>query len=277
VINVHRDPDPLSEVVTQARLGDVADVTGRPKRAPSALRRTSQRRAHRTGGSWLHLRFRHDGYTGWAAADGFVPGDWPPPSVPVVRTSSLFANLHAGPGVRTPLLFTAPLGAPLARTGDAVEGWLPVLVPGALPAFVQPGDVCNGASAWQWNTAADLNLGLVRQGRAMLGLPYRWGGTTPFGLDCSGFIQLLFRLHGVDLPRDAGDQLRDRRLTEIPREALAAGDLLFFRQGTHVGLAVSPDGFIHATTAGSPQVQVTAVDDPHWAALRDGYRRVMVR
>jgi hypothetical protein len=260
VVNVHRDPDPASEVVTQARLGDVADVTERiaPPKA------------------WLRLTFRHDGYTGWVMADGFVAGDWPPAGGRLVRIRSLFGNLHAGAGVRTPLLYAAPLGSPLLRKGEDSEGWIPVEVPGALRAFVQAGDVCDGASAWSWTDEEGLRAGLVRQAKALLGLPYRWGGTTPFGIDCSGFVQLSYRLHGIDLPRDVHDQVRDPRLRPVPREDLRPGDLLVFRGASHIGLAVSGREFVHATTVGSPVVQVNAVDDPHWAGVRDGFFRVRV-
>jgi len=258
VVNVHRDPDPASEVVTQARLGDVADVTERI--APPQ--------------AWLRLTFRHDGYAGWAAADGFIAGDWPPPGGQLVRVRSLFGNLHAAAGVRTPLLYAAPLGSPLAKRGEESEGWVPVEAPGGIGAFIQSGDVCDGATAWGWTTGEELGAGLVRQAMAMLGLPYRWGGTTPFGIDCSGFVQLLYRLHGLDLPRDAHDQARDPRLASIPRRELRPGDLLVFRSAAHIGLAVSTEEFIHATTAGSPVVQVDSVDDPRWAEIRDGCFRV---
>jgi cell wall-associated NlpC family hydrolase len=122
---------------------------------------------------------------------------------------------------------------------------------------------------------------LVAQAFVWRGVRYLWGGTTPAGFDCSGFVQFLYRLHGVDLPRDAWLQAADRRLKSIRRSALRAGDLLFFHpQGkptariSHVGMAISDTRFIHATTTGHPVVQVSRADDRTWASRVAGIRRL---
>ncbi len=90
---------------------------------------------------------------------------------------------------------------------------------------------------------------------ALLGAPYRWGGTTPGGFDCSGLVRLVFGLEGTTLPRNARDQelvTRERRV-EIPPTGLRAGDLVFFgpRRGgaDHVGIGVGgrPGRFIHSS------------------------------
>jgi cell wall-associated NlpC family hydrolase len=78
----------------------------------------------------------------------------------------------------------------------------------------------------------------------------------------------------VELPRDVRDQVRDRRLVPVARGQLGPGDLLVFRGATHVGLARSAAEFIHATTAGRPVVQTTAVDSSPWSAILDGCFRV---
>ena len=123
---------------------------------------------------------------------------------------------------------------------------------------------------------------LVHHALAFRGVRYLWGGTTPAGFDCSGFVQFLYRLHGLALPRDAWQQAADRRMHPVRRSALRAGDLLFFappgRPGariTHVGMAITRDRFIHATTSGpQPVVQRSRVDDPRWAAHRAGINRL---
>jgi cell wall-associated NlpC family hydrolase len=83
--------------------------------------------------------------------------------------------------------------------------------------------------------------------RQMLHVPYLWGGVTPQGLDCSGFVQLCYRMGGYSLPRDAWQQ-HAALLHSITREELREGDLIFFGREdiTHVGMALNDHEYIHA-------------------------------
>jgi hypothetical protein len=82
------------------------------------------------------------------------------------------------------------------------------------------------------------------------GTSYQWGGVTPWGADCSGFVQTVYGLHGVDLPRDAWQQTLVGEDAGADLGAHRAGDLLFFserddRRVTHVGLALGDGRMAH--------------------------------
>ena len=93
---------------------------------------------------------------------------------------------------------------------------------------------------------------IINTANKFLGIPYLWGGTSAKGFDCSGFVQTIFRLLNVKLPRDA------KKMAEIGREITASrnfsnlevGDLLFFgktyQRITHVAISLGKDQFIHS-------------------------------
>jgi cell wall-associated NlpC family hydrolase len=101
--------------------------------------------------------------------------------------------------------------------------------------------------------------------RYFVGASYQWGGVTPWGADCSGFVQSIYALHGVTLPRDAWQQALAG--TDAGREVtkLAPADLLFFsdrpdRHVTHVGLALG-DGRMAHVALGRGGFAVERLDD----------------
>jgi len=114
---------------------------------------------------------------------------------------------------------------------------------------------------------------LVRLARAQLGRRYIFGGTTPAGFDCSGFLKYLMRAAGYELPRTAAEQARAGR--EVPRDPskLRPGDLLTFGRGgrvTHVGMYVGNGRFIHAST-GSHRIVEAQLDRPASSLVRAWY------
>lgn len=110
---------------------------------------------------------------------------------------------------------------------------------------------------------------------ALRGAPYRNGGSTPTGFDCSGFTQWVFAQHGLALPRDVKDQF-DVGVPVKP-ERIEAGDLLFFstiaRGASHVGIALDADQFVHAPSS-KGVVRVEHLAAEYWSRRFVGARRL---
>jgi cell wall-associated NlpC family hydrolase len=87
-----------------------------------------------------------------------------------------------------------------------------------------------------------------------IGTKYVWGGATPRGFDCSGFVQYVFREHGIDLPRTSRQQAQVGRQVALLETALRVGDLMFFatdgQRIDHIAIYAGNDEIIHSSSSG---------------------------
>jgi cell wall-associated NlpC family hydrolase len=151
------------------------------------------------------------------------------------------------------------------------EGWLKVRLPGKTAAWIQSSDVVADPKPLSIPESIDL-------AKRFLGLPYLWGGTSSFGFDCSGFTQMLVRVRGITMPRDADKQAAWTGVIPVDRKDLQPGDLLFFgaspRTITHTAMYIGDGQFVQATTNGHPVIQISRLDDDPWTRLLVAGRRV---
>ncbi|OLV17970.1 peptidoglycan endopeptidase [Deinococcus marmoris] len=113
---------------------------------------------------------------------------------------------------------------------------------------------------------------------ALLGTPYRYGGTTRSGLDCSGFVLQVFAPLGVRLPRVSADQARVGQ--PVAADQLQPGDLVFFDTAgggriSHVGIYLGGDTFVSANSYQGKVSLDTLMADRYWAPRYRGARRVL--
>ncbi len=116
---------------------------------------------------------------------------------------------------------------------------------------------------------------IVQTSMQYIGVPYVFGGTTPGGFDCSGYVRYVFAQAGIYLPRMADEQYEAGY--PISTSELAAGDLVFFSTYTygvsHVGIYLGDGNFIHASS--SRGVTISNLGDYYWCDCYVGSRRIM--
>lgn len=269
--------DPVIHVLTanakpaRVRRG-VVDVLAHP--APDAPRVTQALHGERLlildeRAGFVRVRLDADGYLGWLRADALDDG--PTGTGDVWRVWSDVALGCSTPG--GPVVDRLPFGATIDVVAERA-GWI------ATPT----------AAGLAWLPAADTRSGhdvnrleaVTARFRRFVGIPYLWGGRTPFGFDCSGLAQAFWRELGVAIPRDADQQCAAGAMLDGEPEP---GDLAFFgdpgrddgQRASHVAIALDREWILHAWGA-ADSVAVSDLNsaDPRVARLRDnliGWRR----
>lgn len=117
---------------------------------------------------------------------------------------------------------------------------------------------------------------LVLFSKKLLNLPYRFGGNSPFGIDCSAFVQKVYKFIGIDLPRSAREQYVEG--IPVDRDELSVGDLVFFKTyasfPSHVGIYLGNNLFIHASSR-SRKVTIDSLDTPYYFKRYIGAKRIL--
>ena len=185
--------------------------------------------------------------------------------VPVQRALGVPADGLYGPVTRQ------AVRAFQKRKGLVVDG---VVGPQTLGALgIRRSTPPKGGGGSQAAPAASSRGARVAQlSRRYLGVPYRWGGSSPStGFDCSGFVMYLYRKVGVALPHNAAMQYGYGRA--VSRGNLRAGDLVFFNGLGHVGIYLGGSRFIHASSSGDV-VKISSLGDSWYDSRWVGARRI---
>jgi cell wall-associated NlpC family hydrolase len=111
--------------------------------------------------------------------------------------------------------------------------------------------------------------------REMIGAPYRYGGASPGGFDCSGLVYYSYRKAGITVPRTSAEQYRQSERVKL--SGLRPGDLVFFRisrnKPSHVGIYAGGEHFVHAPSGGK-RVSYASLVDPYWRSRVMGAGRL---
>lgn len=211
-------------------------------------------------GDWAHIT-TPDQYSGWIPVTALVSLE--KAYQPSLKVSRLVAHVYGVQDTEFGPIKTLPYGSKLQVLEAINARWIKIALPNGQEGYIQTGDVVPEKEMHH-------KMDLVAFSQKFLGLPYTWGGRSSFGYDCSGFVQMLYQHIGINLLRDAKQQILDPRFQTISIDDLEPGDLIFFGKSeqkiTHVGMYLGAGQFIHTSPQeNQPWLRISHVTDKVWS------------
>jgi len=242
---LRKEPSHKSEMVSQLLFGDYCKVI------------------ETASDQWIRIEVQYDGYEGWCREDQITHID---------DAQFYKAEGQLALGWVTEILYEqapmhVPFGSSLPPLRDGEATW-------GTKRIKHPGHVWNPHQA-NWNTQS-----INQIARMFMNTPYLWGGKTVFGVDCSGFTQMVFKFFDIPLNRDAHQQAAQGEPLQSLDQS-RCGDLAFFDNPegriTHVGILLNTNEIIHS----SGSVRIDGMDDlgiiHHDSGLRTHRLRLIKR
>lgn len=235
VIPVKFEPSHKSELVSQLLFGEAFETLDRKE-------------------DWALIRSAHDGYEGW---------------IDIRQTAQVSSDFYKEITLAPQQITDLSTHAILMKLGH--DEMLHLLPGSTLPAI--EGEEAEEEGLFKIGDTDYMFLGLAREpnsntftdeveeaARFYLNAPYLWGGRSLYGIDCSGFAQIVFKHFGINIPRDAYQQAEKGETINFLQET-RPGDLVFFdkKDGkiAHVGILLNDSEVIHA----SGEVRVDKIDE----------------
>ncbi len=228
LIPVRREPSERSEMVTQILYGEHFEIMEQMV-------------------GWCHVKLAFDGYEGWVDQKMITP-----------LSARLYNRIEKAPfAVTTDIFSLIPINEDqnlMLVAGSTLPLWRPYLKQFSLDKenYLATGNV-------MYSQPKDTRGFVISQALKYFNAPYLWGGRSPFGIDCSGFTQIIYKMAGIKIPRDASQQVHVGTALSFVDET-QPGDLAFFddEEGNivHVGILWKRNKIIHA----SGKVRIDNVD-----------------
>lgn len=222
IVPVRSEPSDRSEIVTQLLFGEHIEI----------LERKNQ---------WARIKIQFDDYEGWVDSKQYqVISE---ANYNLLSKEAIILNADLIDYISAPdnLLLPIPLGASLSFLNNSEINISNFDFEGTKTSGIKP------------------KSALINTAFMYLNAPYLWGGKTPFGIDCSGFTQMVYKLNGYKIHRDASQQALEGEPLSFIEES-EAGDLAFFdnEEGNiiHVGIIMDNNYIIH----GSGKVRIDRLD-----------------
>jgi hypothetical protein len=218
IVPCRKEPSDKSEMVTQLLFGDHFSII-------------------EVQGSWCRIKISYDDYECWIDKKQFLS-----------INEQTFSKLNSSKSLYTNELIQIINHKNTSRL-------FPVVMGSSLP-FFDKGDCAIEKQKYHYDglyidsSKAFDKSEIIETAMMYLNAPYLWGGKSPFGIDCSGFTQMVYKLNGIKILRDTWQQSEQGELLSFVEEA-EPGDLAFFDNDegriVHVGIVMENNKIIHAS------------------------------
>lgn len=269
--NVRADAGTKNKIVTMAKKGSVAKASYQKKVGKS---------------TWYKVSV--NGKSGWVLSTLLTSTSAKKTSVKQVASTKATAksgtyktkynsNVRSDAGTKNKIVTMAKKGSIATATHQKKVGnttWYKVKVNGKtgwISASLLTATTVKKASAKKTPVKAASTSSVVSEALSLQGIPYKFGGTTRSGFDCSGFVQYAYKQAGKNVSRTTGSQFAETYTVSNPQP----GDLVFFANTykagiSHVGIYIGNNQFVHS---GGAKAEVKSMNDPYWGKKFHSFKR----